>query len=354
MTSPEVTILTAARNAGSFIGETIANMQAQTFHDWEYIIVDDASEDDTVEVVARFAAQDGRIRLLRRNQPGGPFAAANTGLHEAQGRYIVRIDADDLSPVYRIEHQLQFLISHPQFRACITPWRSFDGGGVIRGSQQKLPMTPNGLKWYLILRSFASHSSFTTERAALLEVGGYQELPAAQDYRMMCRLSRLGWLGMMPEVLSFVRRHESRISRTSGNVQQGLALDVLDEHLKELTGQAWQKEEINTLWMAGQARQMSLHAGIALMERWRSLWVDLEDLERSEKDELWFLFHYHKWMFLHANLRAQPFSVLREMMRGLPFRLVQNTKAGWDYFLSVSDGKLNTGRDKLEGLLYLL
>lgn len=354
MTSPEVTILTAARNAGQFVGETIANMQAQTFRDWEYIIVDDASEDDTTEVVERFIKQDGRIRLLRRSQPGGPFAAANTGLHEARGRYIVRIDADDLSPVRRIERQLGFLRSHPQFRSCITPWRSFDERGVLRGGQQKLPLTSDGLKWYLVLRSFASHSSFTVERDALLDVGGYRELPAAQDYRMICRLSRLGWLGVIPDVLSFVRRHESRISRTFGNIQEQLGIDVLVEHLEELTGQVWQKEEINALWMAGQARQMPVHEGVLFMERWGALWKDREDLNRREKDELWFLFHYHKWRFLHSNLRSQPLSVLREMARSLSGRSWQNTAAGWDYSLSMLAGRHNYGKDKLEDLLYLL
>src|SRR5437870_1032891 len=131
MSAPKVTILTAVRNGVSLLPETVASIQHQTFSDWEYLIVDDASEDGTPDWIAGAARQDPRIRLTRREQQGGPFAAANTGLREARGEYIVRTDADDLSPPRRIEKQLNFLLGHREYRACITPWHSFNAQGLI-------------------------------------------------------------------------------------------------------------------------------------------------------------------------------------------------------------------------------
>jgi glycosyltransferase involved in cell wall biosynthesis len=354
MNTPKVTVLTAARNAGAFIGETIANIQVQTFRDWEYLIVDDASEDNTRDVVEHYAARDRRIRLVVRDSRGGPFAAANSGLQEAQGEYIVRIDADDLSPGHRIERQLAYLESQPRYHACITPWQSFNSQGLIPGSVTRIPATPRGFKWYLILRSLASHSSFTIEREALLTIGGYRELPAAQDYRMMCELSRHEWLGVMPDVLSFVRRHEHRISRTSGDVQQQMAIEVLEEHLNELTGQVWPREEIDALWRVGQARVMPITKGIGLLDRWKSLWEGRGDLNSDDEKQLWFFFFYHKWKFLHANLRSQPLDAIRETGQMPISKLPQSAQSGLDYLLSVLEGKFGFRRAKLENLFCML
>src|SRR6187401_3192062 len=108
MHSPRVTVLTAVRNGMPYLPETVATIQAQTFADWEYIIVDDASDDETASWVEAAARKDPRIRLIRRQQQAGPFVSANEGLRQARGDYIVRTDADDLQPPYRIAKQLGF------------------------------------------------------------------------------------------------------------------------------------------------------------------------------------------------------------------------------------------------------
>ena len=85
MSSPEVTVLTAVRNGERYLLETIASIQAQTFGDWEYIIVDDNSDDDTCELVEMVRSNEPRLHLLRRKQSAGPYVASNDGLREARG-----------------------------------------------------------------------------------------------------------------------------------------------------------------------------------------------------------------------------------------------------------------------------
>ncbi len=114
MSDPLVTVLTATRNGAPYIAETIDRIRAQTFTDWEYIVVDDASDDNTVEIVHEYIAKDPRFRLLRRGTSAGPYTAANDGLKEARGKYVVRTDADDLSTPDRIEKQLAFPAAHPE------------------------------------------------------------------------------------------------------------------------------------------------------------------------------------------------------------------------------------------------
>src|SRR5262249_46947684 len=139
MQTPHVTVLTAVRNGSRYLPETIASIRAQTFRDWEYIIVDDASEDDTCRVVEAASRDDSRIRLIRRSKSEGPFAAGNGGLSQARGRFVVRTDADDISPPHRIDRQLRFLNAERRFRACISPWQSFDERGLIAGSVNRIP-----------------------------------------------------------------------------------------------------------------------------------------------------------------------------------------------------------------------
>ncbi|MDW8259669.1 MAG: glycosyltransferase family 2 protein, partial [Gammaproteobacteria bacterium] len=101
-------MITPAYRAAKFIAETIQSVQAQTYPDFEMLIVDDCSPDETAAVVARFAAEDPRIRLLRQSVNGGPAAARNRALMEARGRWIAFLDSDDLWLPEKLCRQLAF------------------------------------------------------------------------------------------------------------------------------------------------------------------------------------------------------------------------------------------------------
>lgn len=156
-TNPEVTVLTAVRNGSGHLQETIACIEAQTFTDWEYIIVDDASTDNTPELVEEAIQRNPRIRLLRRKTSSGPYVAANDGLREAKGTWVVRIDADDLSPSNRIERQRAFLLENRRQRG--DAFRKKDSSCLIGGTGcgqphriTPIPRTPGVFRWYLMLR----------------------------------------------------------------------------------------------------------------------------------------------------------------------------------------------------------
>jgi glycosyltransferase involved in cell wall biosynthesis len=313
-TSPSVSVLTAVRNGAPFLEETVASIQRQSYTDWEYIIVDDASEDGTDRIVERLARLDARIRLIRRQSSGGPFVAANEGLRSAKGQYIVRTDGDDLSPPDRIRRQLEFLQSRPSHRACISFFRFFGGGGV-RPEISTVPVSPGALCWYLLLRGASTHSSLCVERAALLELGGYRELPLAQDYRLLCELSRKGWLGVVPEVLSLVRSHERRVSVTRGTVQRALAIEIVADHMRALSGEAWAADEIQALYAVGHAMPLPIQAGLSTLDRWDRLWRQAQDLSAEDRRSLTLLSAFRRRKYLWANGRRQPLAALHNLVR---------------------------------------
>ncbi|MBN1564433.1 MAG: glycosyltransferase family 2 protein [Anaerolineae bacterium] len=331
MTSPHVTVLTAVYNGEKHIAETIRCIQAQTYTDWEYIIVDDASSDNTPCIVDEFAQQDMRIRLLRLDTNGGPFVAANQGLRQARGKYIVRIDGDDLSPRVRIAKQLAFLEA-TDYRACITPWHSFDERGIMPGGKVVIPVRDKSLRWYLAFRSFASHSSLCIERSALEELGGYREERAAQDYRLLTQLSQRNWVGIIPEVLSFVRRYEYRISKVIGGEQHRLGLLVLQDHIRAITGDTWLLADVENLQQAA-ATSLSLAEGLAAIAQWERLWCADSSLDEADRRELAFFTAYHKWKLIHQRLKKQPGAVmLRTFSSLLAGR--SSLRAGYHYFLT--------------------
>jgi glycosyltransferase involved in cell wall biosynthesis len=315
MSPPEVTVLTAVRNGVRYLPDTIASIQAQTFGDWEYVIVDDGSDDDTTKLVEAAQRKDSRLRLLRRETSGGPYVAANDGLREARGRYIIRIDADDLCPPHRIKRQLEFLAARREYRACVSYWQGFNDAGLIPNTVTEIPRNPRVFRWALLLRGPSIHSTACFEREAMSEIGGYRELPLAQDYRLWCELTRRGWLGTVPEVLCFVRYHADRQSFQNAKVQVELALDVLADHLTALTGETWSREELEVLRAVGLSASISVDNGIEMLDRWDRLWQAASDLTAQDREDLAQLSAIRHWKHLRANARRQPIRALRGLLR---------------------------------------
>ena len=104
-----VSIITPAYNAASYIVETIESVLAQTYPNWEMLIVNDCSQDNTAEIVQSYAAKDKRIKLINLKQNSGAAAARNTAIKNAKGRYIVFLDSDDLWKKEKLQKQIEFM-----------------------------------------------------------------------------------------------------------------------------------------------------------------------------------------------------------------------------------------------------
>ena len=138
---PLVSIITPAFNSAHTLAETIESVRAQTFHDWEMIIVDDCSSDGTTALASHYAQLDERIRIIRRAEQGGVSAARNQGMAAATGRFIAFVDADDLWLPQKLELQLAFMAEHKATIAC-TAFRRFTDpekpGRVIKASDLRI------------------------------------------------------------------------------------------------------------------------------------------------------------------------------------------------------------------------
>lgn len=109
MTDELVSIITPTYNCGKFIGESIDSVLAQTYHNWELIIVDDCSIDETAEVVSKYADNNDRIKYFCLEKNSGAAVARNKALSLARGKWIAFLDSDDLWMPEKLEHQIKFM-----------------------------------------------------------------------------------------------------------------------------------------------------------------------------------------------------------------------------------------------------
>ncbi|MFC5299822.1 glycosyltransferase family 2 protein [Azospira restricta] len=132
-----VSVITPAYKAEKTIAETIRSVQAQTYPDWEMLVVDDGSPDGTAGVVAQFALEDPRVRLIRQAN-AGPAMARQAALEQARGRYVAFLDSDDLWLPEKLARQLEFM---SQYQAAIsyTSFRRIRADGSGAGHRIRIP-----------------------------------------------------------------------------------------------------------------------------------------------------------------------------------------------------------------------
>jgi glycosyltransferase involved in cell wall biosynthesis len=200
-----------ARNAAATLGAAVASLQAQDLGDFEIVLVDHASTDETPSLMRSLAREDDRIRL--RRWEGRFVEAANLAWQEASGSLIARMDADDLAHPARLRVQRDFLLAQPDLAGCATQVRilkRLETGqtGPADGGYQRYErwingvISPEAIRNERFVDSPLPNPSTMLRREVLEEAGGYADPSWAEDYDLWLRLLERGHrLGKVPEVL---------------------------------------------------------------------------------------------------------------------------------------------------------
>lgn len=206
---PKISVIMGAYNAAGTLAEALESLRGQTCSDFEIILCDDGSTDETAQVAARYP---GRITVLRNEGNLGLGAALNRCLEAARGTYIARMDADDLSMPERLERQAAYLDAHPGCALVGCAMTHFDGDGDYRVSCP--PRVPEK-RDYLLGTPFC-HGTVMVRREVYRAVGGYSEGPRirrVEDVDLWLRLCGAGFRGHnLPERLYRMRddRHAEK------------------------------------------------------------------------------------------------------------------------------------------------
>jgi glycosyltransferase involved in cell wall biosynthesis len=222
--SPRVSVVTATCNGARFLSAAIESILAQSYPDFEYVIVDDASTDASAAIIAGFAAQDSRIRLLTNPAQLGPAVALNRALAAAQGDYVAVLDHDDLALPERLARQVAFLDTQPEVGAVGAQVRIIDeAGAVIR--EQPYPAHPAVARWQVLFGASLLHSASMYRRRLLQQLGGYSAAhPYLCDYELLARLAEVSQIVNLPDTLACYRRSATQVSATHRTPQDGQML----------------------------------------------------------------------------------------------------------------------------------
>ncbi len=219
---PRISVLMATYNNASYIGECIDSVLSQTFDDFEFIVVNDASTDNTNVILQQYT--DPRLRILQNSVNLKLSASLNRGLEIAEGDYIARIDSDDICMSDRFEKQVAFLESHQEIGAVGTQVRNISPDGTHSRPGSPTPTTPNMTSWQVLLGYPVAHPTLMIRRSLLNEVGGYDtSYPYAQDQALWSKLIFKTRLTNLNEVLVSYRQHElSSLNRIKDKQQYEL------------------------------------------------------------------------------------------------------------------------------------
>jgi glycosyltransferase involved in cell wall biosynthesis len=228
-----VSVVMSVFNGARYLGEAIDSVLSQTFRDFEFIIVNDASTDDSAGIIQRY--DDPRIRRMDNNKNMGLTRSLNRGLSMAVGEYVARMDADDVSLPNRFEVQVIFLDSNREVGALGTGVRLIDELG---GEHETImfPSEHGFLRWLMcFLFNPIPHSSAMIRRRHLEQVGGYkEEFMCSQDYDLWWRMGGVSQLANLEEPLLRLRKHDGNISSTSRKVQREVGLEINRRILSEV------------------------------------------------------------------------------------------------------------------------
>ena len=217
-TAPFITVLMPVYNGERHLAEAIESLLDQTFHNFEFLIINDGSTDGTMEILERYGRHDRRIRLFHQaNQ--GVIASLNRGLDLARGKYIARMDADDVSLPERLSKQVAFMEAHPHVFVCES-WVMSQG--ERQGIISKPPPDSESIRCILFFENAPAHPSVMFRKETLDRFGiRYDpDFRHAEDYELWVRCSSFARLANIEEVLLRYRRHEGSISKQVPEEQQ--------------------------------------------------------------------------------------------------------------------------------------
>jgi hypothetical protein len=222
----------------------------QSYGDFEFLIIDDASSDRTPAILESYAQKDDRIRIERNPENLGLTASLNRGLELARGEFIARQDADDISLPMRLDAQRRILQSDPEVVLVSGRIEMIDEAGEITGKVRPSrhasePVIP----WILLFYNYLSgHSLAMFRRGQVLELGGYDlSFHQSQDYDLWLRLARVGRIRVPEIMLLQLRMHNESISKRQQQAQRKSGMRGSAQAIERLSGLSLKRSDVKQL-----------------------------------------------------------------------------------------------------------
>lgn len=323
--SPRVSVVIPAHNDAPYIGTAIDSILQQDFQALEVIVVDDASSDNTGDIVTAYS--DTRVRYMRNQHNLGIAGARNRGLDAAQGEFMASLDSDDWAHPSRLARQIAFLEANPD-HAAVGSWaRWMDSRGqTIKGITQR-PITWQQAHAQLIYKSCVQQPSVTTRTEVMRALRYDENYRFSSDYELWVRMARHYRLTSQPEALVYCRRHATSTTRSpeaeQGVVacQKGIFAQQFD-HL-QLDYKPEDLDRHRVLWRAEKTADLDGRDMLAWSQDWLMALQDANIRHHCYPQQAFEAVLGWGWCQVGLGLlRHASYWTLRHWLRGAPMRFV--------------------------------
>jgi glycosyltransferase involved in cell wall biosynthesis len=231
--APRLTVAMSVYNDAAYVSETITSVLAQTFEDFEFLIVDDGSSDGSGAILDHFAIQDPRICVFRQENRG-LIVSLNRLVAEARAPLIARIDGDDVAHPERFARQVAWFDAHPDGGVLGTHAFDMDEHGQVFDDVTQRPLDHDGIRAALDNSSPLCHPSIMLRTDVIRAAGGYRAAYRhCEDFDLWLRLAQRTRLANLPEPLAYYRRSSGQISNRHAIAQQyGAAVALLADRAR--------------------------------------------------------------------------------------------------------------------------
>jgi glycosyltransferase involved in cell wall biosynthesis len=231
--APVISVVMSVYNGQKYLCESIDSILNQTCKNFEFIIINDGSKDNSLDVLLEYQTRDNRLLIVNQNNIG-LTRSLNRGAILVASEYIARQDADDISLPTRLEKQLNYMENHPEVAVIGCFGDFFNVNGVLRTN--KAPRySREGIKRHLASKNLFMHGSAMMRKSCLAKVGFYHEFfRHSQDYDLWLRLSQYFDIAILPEHLYQYRVTPQAISVSKWPIQKQYANVARKLHAERL------------------------------------------------------------------------------------------------------------------------
>jgi glycosyltransferase involved in cell wall biosynthesis len=240
--SPFVSVIIPNYNRQTLVATAIESVLSQTWHDFELLVVDDGSRDDSLAVIKGF--QDGRVRCLTHASNQGLAAAWNTGVTAAQADLIAFLDSDDTWHPEKLQEQVEFMQQHPVIAGCTTGYVHMR----LDGKREVIPAQKDAEFQNILFRNILHMGTTLMVRRHIFEQTGLfdEQLRRGQDTDWLLRFRRVGGLHVVQKPLAIIVQH----TQHSAAILEQARINMVEKHWATLQsyGKVFARRKIASMW----------------------------------------------------------------------------------------------------------
>lgn len=298
MTNPKVSVLIPCYNVELYVEEAVRSIMNQTYSNLEILVIDDGSTDKTAEILQKLAQIDSRIKYIKNETNLRLIATLNKGIELCTGKYIARMDADDISLPTRIEKQVQFLEKNPQIGIVGSYLKEFG----LSNKTWRTEIKDKEIKSYLFFNTCFAHPSVIIRQDLLktTNIRYNENYPHAEDYKFWCDLSEHTQFANLPETFLLYRINDNQVSKKYIDIQEQVAGNIRQEHINNYL----KKQDISLRY-----------------EKNNNV-SDLKILRKEIKDRIFLKSLLLVWYF---SLRTNKITILKNLFLDFPMLGLKNT-----------------------------